>query len=307
LHQVRDLVDRESRCWVTVPGVRAETLRADGERVYTLTPFDQRNLDVRNVRHSFGLTRHLRPRVVVTSGAGVVLTFTAASRVLGAKVMFAETMARVRSPSMTGRIVDHFAAARVVQWPDLVSSYRNPRICRPTLLPDVVPEPAVGRAGTFISLGTHPQPFTRLLRMIDDAAERGLLPRPIVAQLGDAHLGTPGIKLTPWLSRAEFQERLASAELVIGHCGAGFLGAAVSVGQRPLVLPRLSGLSEHVDDHQVQLFDKLAELGLIVALRDQIRASDVEQAITGQRTRRLFADVPELRDVLADELGRLGT
>jgi UDP-N-acetylglucosamine transferase subunit ALG13 len=305
LDQARDLVSHESRCWVTVPGVRADTLRAEGERVYTLPPMDQTNLDARNLRRSLGLVRMLRPRIVLTSGAGVVLAFTAAARALGAKILFAETMARVSSPSATGRIINRFASSRLVQWPDLEPRYVDPHVCRPTLLPRFVPSPVDGRSGTFISVGTHPQPFTRLLNMIDEAVRRDLLPRPIVAQIGNARLHGEGIDVRPWLDRRAFQQHLASAQVVVGHCGAGFLGAAISVGQRPIVLPRLASAGEHVDDHQIQLFDKLAELELIVPLRDGISAADVSDAGVDMGGRAVFPDGLEVRTVLAGELSRL--
>jgi UDP-N-acetylglucosamine transferase subunit ALG13 len=305
LDQARRLIPRDDRAWVTVPGPRAETLRASGETVFTLPPFDQRNRDLRNIRRSIGLARALRPRIVLTSGAGVVLTFVAASRALGAKVVFAETMARVTSPSATGRVVNRFADSRLVQWPDLAPAYTNPHVCRPMLLPHVVPAPSTGRVGTFLSVGTHTQPFPRLLGMVEDAVARGLLPRPIVAQLGVSKTESQEIEVRPWLDRAQFQRELSGAELVIGHCGAGFVGAAISVGQRPMILPRLATHHEHVDDHQLQLLHKLAELRLVVALDERITEAEISRTAELASGRKVAAGAPEVGAVLAAELRRL--
>jgi UDP-N-acetylglucosamine transferase subunit ALG13 len=73
-------------------------------------------------------------------------------------------------------------------------------------------------------------------------------------------------------------ERLRSAECVICHGGAGVISAAIRAGRRPMAMPRRVALAEHTDDHQLQIVDKLASLGLVVPLQSRIDAAHVRAA-----------------------------
>jgi UDP-N-acetylglucosamine--N-acetylmuramyl-(pentapeptide) pyrophosphoryl-undecaprenol N-acetylglucosamine transferase len=266
-----------SALWVTIDDARAESLRVEGRTVHTLPRFDKQNLNVKNPLRSPLLAWRLRPRVVVTSGAGVVIVFCVCARLLGSRLLFVETMARVSSPSHTGRVLARIADQVFVQWPDLLLAYPKATLCRPLLLEGIQTERAEG-VGTFVSLGTHDAPFDRLLAMVDDAVEAGVLPRPLLAQSGSSVYGARNFHLTPWLSRDEFSDAISNSRYVIGHAGAALASAALKNGRKPLLLPRRKRFGEHVDDHQIELANKLAELGLALSLGDRISKSDLRIA-----------------------------
>src|SRR3954447_834851 len=93
--------------WVTQPSARADALRAEGEHVELLPPHDRRvgRAAIVNLARSLWIVLRDRPRLVVTSGSGHVVPFCLLARLLGARLVFIETAARVRAPSMTGRIL----------------------------------------------------------------------------------------------------------------------------------------------------------------------------------------------------------
>lgn len=61
-----------------------------------------------------------RPDVVISTGAGVVVFFCIFARLLGAKLIFIESMAKIEKPTLTARFLYPFANLFIVQWPGLL-------------------------------------------------------------------------------------------------------------------------------------------------------------------------------------------
>jgi UDP-N-acetylglucosamine transferase subunit ALG13 len=239
--------------------------------------------------------------LVVTTGAGITVPFCLFARLFGARVIFLETMARVTGPSASGRVLSRLARRTLVQWPEVVSVYPRSRLCNPALL-DVVPaDPPNTGQGTFVAVGTHDQPFDRLLRMVDTAASAGLLPQPILVQAGVSEYRSESFARADWLAPEEMEAEIRRAKFVVVHAGSGLVTTALRHGSRPLVLSRQAAFGEHFDDHQNQLTSKLADLGLVVKLGDEITAADLRDA---QQPLRAIdsGNVPTISEALAAEL-----
>jgi UDP-N-acetylglucosamine--N-acetylmuramyl-(pentapeptide) pyrophosphoryl-undecaprenol N-acetylglucosamine transferase len=265
--------------WVTSRTARGAKLAEDRPRVRLLPEFGRSPLRMlANLRAALRIVIRERPRMVVTSGAGVVAPLCALARLSGARLVFVETMARVKGPSRTARLLSPLADTVIVQWPELRAALPRATVCRPTLLEDVARVPQRPGRGTFVAVGTHGEPYDRLLSMVERAADAGVLPRPIVAQTGAAEWRPPGVEGGRWMSRGEVEAGVRDAEVVVCHGGAGILSSALAAGRRPLVLPRRAALGEHVDDHQEELAGKLAERRLAVVLDAAITPADVERA-----------------------------
>src|SRR6187549_2735189 len=97
------LDDDVARVWVTGPGRRADDLRARGEAVRELPDTGRAVWPVvRNVLAAARLVLRTRPRLVVCSGAGLTVAFCLFARVLGARLLWIETTARVDDASRSG-------------------------------------------------------------------------------------------------------------------------------------------------------------------------------------------------------------
>ena len=64
-----------------------------------------------------------RPDVVISTGAGIVVFFCIFAKMLGAKLIFIESMARVESPTLTARFLYPFTDLFLVQWPGLLKYF----------------------------------------------------------------------------------------------------------------------------------------------------------------------------------------
>lgn len=113
----------------------------------------------------------------------------------------------------------------------------------------------------FVTVGTHHQPFERLLGALDR------LDQELVVQYGP---GEPpaASHAEAFMPFDEMLERFREADTVITHAGVGSIICASREGHVPLVVPRRHDLGEHVDDHQVELTRALAELGSVIAVWD---------------------------------------
>ncbi len=64
-----------------------------------------------------------RPDVVISTGAGIVVFFCIFTKLLGAKLIFIESMARIERPTLTARLLYPFVDLFIVQWPELLKYF----------------------------------------------------------------------------------------------------------------------------------------------------------------------------------------
>lgn len=117
-----------SRAWVTFDKSDARSL-LDAERVYFAygpTNRSVRNL-LRNLWLAWRVVGELRPKVVLTTGAGVAVPFAWIARLRGATVVYVESLARIDGPSLTYRLIAPIATRRYVQWPELAEALPRSR------------------------------------------------------------------------------------------------------------------------------------------------------------------------------------
>jgi UDP-N-acetylglucosamine--N-acetylmuramyl-(pentapeptide) pyrophosphoryl-undecaprenol N-acetylglucosamine transferase len=298
-----DVADGAEPVWVTSQTPRGETLRRDAEQVELLPEYGRSPLKaLANVLAAARVVLRRRPRTVVTSGAGVVAPLCLLARLAGARLLYVETMARVDSPSMTARLLSRVASRVVVQWPELAPALPRAVVCRPTLLENVDDGDRPPGAGTFIAVGTHEQPYDRLLDIARGAIEEGKLPRPVRAQVGPADWSLPDAAVTRYMGPEELESNMRAANVVICHGGAGIISAALAAGRTPIVVPRRAALGEHVDDHQYQLTRKLADWGLVAVAEEQITAADIEAAQRPVEVPGEIRERPSAAELMRDEL-----
>jgi beta-1,4-N-acetylglucosaminyltransferase len=125
---LRDAWSGFSTRWVTFDKSDARSL-LDGETVtfaYGPTNRSVKNL-LRNLALAWRLIGRVRPRVVLTTGAGVAVPFAWVARVRGARVVYVESLTRIDQPSLSCRLIAPTASRIYVQWPELVDAVPGSR------------------------------------------------------------------------------------------------------------------------------------------------------------------------------------
>ncbi|MHC4159171.1 MAG: glycosyltransferase [Planctomycetota bacterium] len=121
----------------------------------------------------------------------------------------------------------------------------------------------------FLTVGTQ-FPFDRLVEAVDRAVDYGLIDEDIFAQIGESAYQPHNFEAVRFMDKRVFDQRLQNASGVISHAGIGIITLALDNNKPLLVMPRLKRHGEVVNDHQVAIAKKLAQLGYVLA------ASNVE-------------------------------
>jgi UDP-N-acetylglucosamine:LPS N-acetylglucosamine transferase len=117
-----------SRAWVTFDKSDARSL-LENERVFFASGPTNRSIKnlLRNLVIGWRVVGELRPKVVITTGAGVAVPFAWIARLRGARVVYVESLARISGPSLTYRLIAPIAERRYVQWPELAQALPGSR------------------------------------------------------------------------------------------------------------------------------------------------------------------------------------
>jgi len=128
---------------------------------------------------------------------------------------------------------------------------------------------------TFISIGNAKQSFTRFFELVDRVSS--LLPVPVCVQHGHTQYENVDFETIDFVDMETFSRRISEAEVVILHAGAGSVIHAIKANKKPIIIPRESQYGEHVDDHQLEFSEKLAELDKVFVARNE---RDLALAVT---------------------------
>ena len=126
----------------------------------------------------------------------------------------------------------------------------------------------------FVTVGTHEQPFNRLVEYMDHWAERH--DESVIIQTG---FSTYQPKKANWSKIYPYKtmlENVNNARIVITHGGPSSFIMPLQIGKIPIVVPRKHVFNEHVNDHQVAFCNQVSKRqGNIIVVEDIITLSDV--------------------------------
>ena len=111
----------------------------------------------------------------------------------------------------------------------------------------------------FFTVGTEQFPFQRMIDAADLVAQ-ALPDEEVFIQIADNPEVPKVARYERWLSFHEFAQRVKDARIVVTHAGAGSLLACAWNDKVAITAPRLHKYGEHVDAHQCELAEKMAEL-----------------------------------------------
>ena len=117
----------------------------------------------------------------------------------------------------------------------------------------------------FVTIGTHEQPFNRLIKSIDTLKRKDVITEDVIIQTG---FSTYEPKYCQWSKMFSYQEvvkNVEKAHIVITHGGPASFIMPLQIGKIPIVVPRQKKFNEHVNDHQVKFVQHIENcMGIIV-------------------------------------------
>jgi len=103
----------------------------------------------------------------------------------------------------------------------------------------------------FVTVGTHEQPFDRLIRAVDEWAASSS--EDVLIQTGVSSYEPVNCRWQHFFKQQEMYDFINQARIVITHGGPSCYFDVLKRGKIPIVVPRHHEFGEHVDDHQLEI------------------------------------------------------
>lgn len=138
----------------------------------------------------------------------------------------------------------------------------------------------------FVTVGTHEQPFNRLVEYMDKwAVEHD---EEVIMQTGYSTYNPQNCQYSALYPYSEMVKMVYKARIVITHGGPSSFIMPLQVGKIPIVVPRKKDYDEHVNDHQVEFCIQVAKRqGNIIVVEDVSKLADTleryEDIVKGMR------------------------
>lgn len=130
----------------------------------------------------------------------------------------------------------------------------------------------------FVTVGTHEQPFDRLIKYVDELKGNGAINEEVVIQTGFSTYIPKHCKWSKLIPYKDMVRYVNEARIVITHGGPATFIMPLQIGKTPIVVPRQKQFGEHVNDHQVD-FAKAVQIrqGNIIVVEN---VADLRKIIT---------------------------
>lgn len=128
----------------------------------------------------------------------------------------------------------------------------------------------------FVTVGTHEQPFNRLIQKVDELKRDDIIKEDVIIQTG---FSTYEPQYCQWSKLIPYQQMVKNVEeahIVITHGGPASFIMPLQIGKTPIVVPRQHQFNEHVNDHQVEFARNVAQrLKTIIPVEDIETLGDI--------------------------------
>lgn len=111
----------------------------------------------------------------------------------------------------------------------------------------------------FVTVGTHEQPFDRLIQYIDNMKRDGLIQEDVIIQIGYSTYEPQYCVWHRMIPYNQMEKNIEKARIVITHGGPASFIMPLLKGKIPIVVPRQKKFNEHVNDHQLEFAKAVAE------------------------------------------------
>ena len=111
----------------------------------------------------------------------------------------------------------------------------------------------------YVTVGTHEQPFNRLVRCVDELKGNGIIEEEVVIQNGFSDCEIKHCVHKKLFTQQEVAENYAKARMIIMHGGPSTMIESIRDGKIPIVVPRQKKFGEHINDHQLEFCRAVSE------------------------------------------------
>lgn len=157
----------------------------------------------------------------------------------------------------------------------------------------------------FIVLGTQKFQLNRLLKLMDDYIESGIIKEEVIAQIGNSTYEPKHYKYEKFMDKALFDENIKKADLMVTHSGVGTIISALNAKKPVIVFPRLKKYKEHVDDHQLDIANAFKVKNYVFCCYEDDCLSDMINDAKTHKFEEYVSEREKIVSVVCDYLEKL--
>lgn len=116
----------------------------------------------------------------------------------------------------------------------------------------------------FVTIGTHPDQFDRLIRRIDEIAPK--IKEEIIIQRGFTKYAPKNVKYFDFTDKID--DYYKKARLVIAQSATSLIEFVLKYGKPVITVPREAKYKEHINDHQVEFAEYFSKKSGVLMIRN---------------------------------------
>lgn len=121
----------------------------------------------------------------------------------------------------------------------------------------------------FVTVGTHEQPFNRLIKCVDQLKKDNIINEEVIIQTGFSTYEPQYCNWNKLLPYSQMIKNVEKARIIITHGGPASFIMPLQIGKIPIVVPRQFEFDEHINNHQVEFANNVARrMGTIIPVND---------------------------------------
>ena len=154
----------------------------------------------------------------------------------------------------------------------------------------------------LVLCGTQKQSFSRMIKAVETLADDN----EIIVQAGHSQYHCEKMEIFDFIAPDKLKRLYEKTDFIITHAGAGSMFQAIESKKKIIAVPRMKKYGEHVDDHQLQLAEKLQKLGLLLVFNDGDNMRDIFDKLRGFEPKpyHLKGNIPVLIDQQLEKVFR---
>lgn len=161
----------------------------------------------------------------------------------------------------------------------------------------------------FVTVGTHEQPFDRLVKCVDELVAEKIIKEKVIIQKGYSKYTPKYCNYYDLIEYERMNSLINEARIVITHGGPASFIAPISVGKIPIVVPRKKEYNEHVNNHQLEFAKIVKERMNNIILADneeEIKNSILNyNDITKELVKEIYSNNQRFNEQLKDIIDKM--
>jgi UDP-N-acetylglucosamine transferase subunit ALG13/ribosomal protein L33 len=218
-----------------------------------------------------------RPTHVLSTGSGrkALIPFLFA-KLLRIKFIYIDTFSRVHGHSKFGAFLLKMRSRIYTQWKD--PHNENAVYIGPIFKKQDEYNKCHDSKYVFVTVGTRDEPFTRLIKGVEELVKKGIIRDKVIIQAGHTKYSSDCVDVFDFCGPEKIDELILNAQYVITQESAGIGTQCLKYRTKFIVMPRDYQFGElpTKSDMNEDLQDRLEEMGYTKVVRD---TTELEKAI----------------------------